>query len=440
MLRRAFTLLAVNVVVFCVLAEVASLIVYYVETDRLFYVQRRQYALIPETTEGRLTADGLNPYFGPSHTPGHPFEIPPELRDAGAEAPRLATNNFGFVSPYNFPIDRTRNDQFIIGVFGGSVGVWFCQVGASRLLADLQQHDFFKTRRLVPLCMAHEGYKQPQQALVLAYFLSIGQPFDLVINIDGFNEVALSRFNNDRRLDISMPSVVHLEPLINLTDASTLTPEKLQSLAAIGQAKARHNQLTSWLQRNRIAAIDFVLHRYRSIVLTRYNRELRTFGELPSNPSRNSVITAIPPTEDRQGAMLYEDIARNWARASMLMQEMLAARSVPYLHFLQPNQYWTTRPFSGDEARVAIDPASPYKTSVEQGYPALLAEARSGRLKQEAAFFDATGIFDAERAPVYIDNCCHYTLTGYRTLADFIASAVVKSPGPWTGSRPRSLN
>ena len=87
--------------------------------------------------------------------------------------------------------------------------------------------------------MAHEGYKQPQQALVLAYFLSIGQPFDLVINIDGLNEVALSPLNNQQNLDISMPSASHFIPLINLIDKGSLTPQRLESLAAIARYKSR---------------------------------------------------------------------------------------------------------------------------------------------------------------------------------------------------------
>ena len=62
----------------------------------------------------------------------------------------------------------------------------------------------------MPLCLSHEGYKQPQQLLVPTYFLSIGQVFDLVVNIDGFNEVALSSVNHQRGLDISMPSAMHL--------------------------------------------------------------------------------------------------------------------------------------------------------------------------------------------------------------------------------------
>ncbi len=141
--------------------------------------------------------------------------------------------------------------------------MWFCQVGVERLLTDLRQHEFFKTRTLIPLCMAHEGYKQPQQLLVLSYFLSIGQPFDLVINIDGFNEVALSPLNNQQNLDISMPSASHLIPLINLIDKGTLTPQRLQSLSAIARYQEQLNRLTGVLRRNPSAAVAAVLGGYR---------------------------------------------------------------------------------------------------------------------------------------------------------------------------------
>jgi len=231
-LRRAASIVAINVIVLIVLAEATALLAHLAKTGHLFYVDRPVYEAVGDALSGQLTADVLNPYFGPSHRSGIPFDVPPELREPGRDAPRVATNNFGFVSPYNFPIDR-GNNEFIIGIFGGSVSVWFCQVGVQHLLDDLRQHEFFKVRTLVPLCMAHEGYKQPQQALILAYFLSIGQPFDLVINIDGLNEVALSPINNQQRLDISMPSASHLIPLINLIDKGSLTPERLESLAAV---------------------------------------------------------------------------------------------------------------------------------------------------------------------------------------------------------------
>jgi hypothetical protein len=429
-LRRAATIIAINVIVFGVLAEAAAVALYAFETGRLFYTERPLYQPISDAPPGQITADVLNPYFGPSHKVGIPFEVPPELRAEGREAPRIATNNFGFVSPYNFPIVRSGN-EFIIGIFGGSVGVWFCQVGVERLVSELQRHEFFKARTLVPLCMAHEGYKQPQQLLVLAYFLSIGQPFDLVINIDGFNEVALSPINNEQNLDISMPSASHLLPLINVTDKGTLTPSKLQSLAAIASYKERLDRVTARLQGTRSAALAAVYSRYRMWLMNRYTQELRVFDSLPTTPSSTSLVGAIVPTEQRSGTMLFEDIARNWARASLLMRTILAAQGIAYVHVLQPNQYFTSRPFTREESVLALNSASPFKSAVEQGYPALQAEAAAQSLEARADFFDGTPIFDGETAPVYIDNCCHYTRIGYLRLADFIAGSVMRVHGPW---------
>jgi hypothetical protein len=434
MFRSAVRVIVVNVLLFCVLAELAGLAVHYARTGGLFYRHRPAYELIPETAQDELTADRLNPYFGPSHKAGQQFDFPAELREADSPASPLATNNFGFQSPYQFPIVK-GDRELILGVFGGSVSVFFCLAGVDRLVANLQQHEFFKDRTIVPLCMAHEGYKQPQQLLILSYFLSIGQTFDLVINIDGFNEVALSPLNNQQGVDISMPSALHLLPLINLIDQGTLTPEKLQSLAAISADKQQINRLTGTLQRNRLASVDLLLGQYRAMIVNRYEEESRRFAALQPVPSNRSLVSAIPPTEERSGAMLYDDIARQWAQGSVLMRDLLAARGTPYVHVLQPNQYSTSRAFTPQEARVALNAASPFKAGVEQGYPVLLAEAASRGMTSTTGFLDATRIFDRESAPMYVDNCCHYTSRGYRLLADAIAGTVISLDAPWTHAR-----
>ena len=434
MFRSAVAVILVNVVLFCLLAELAGLGIHYVQTGELFYFHRPAFEVIPETAQEEITADRLNPYLGPSHKAGQSFDFPPELRDEGTPPSQLATNNFGFDSPYNFPIVKA-NREFIVGIFGGSVGVFFCLAGVDRLVADLQQHEFFRDRTIVPLCMAHEGYKQPQQLIVLAYFLSIGQTFDLVINIDGFNEVALSSLNNQQGLDISMPSASHLLPLITLIDRSTLTPDKLQSLAAIARYKQRLNWAAGVPRRNRLASVGVLLGRYRAMVASSYDEETRRFADLQPAPSSHSLVSAIPPTEQRIGAMVFADVARNWAQASVLMRDLLAARGTPYVHVLQPNQYRTSRAFSPEEARIALSAASPFRGGVEQGYPALVAEAASRGMTRDEWFLDATHIFDAEAAPVYIDNCCHYTRLGYRLLADAIANRVIGLDSPWAHAR-----
>ncbi|MGH9347457.1 MAG: hypothetical protein ACRD26_09345 [Vicinamibacterales bacterium] len=416
MSRRGLAIVIVNVVVLVVLAELLGLAIYYFQNGALFYVHRKTYPTFPETQSQTLTADRLHPYFGPTHVPGHPF-------GDGA-----ATNNFGFVSPHDYPFTKRSDDELIIGVFGGSVGVWFCQQGADRLTESLKRHETLRSRDLVVLCFSHEGYKQPQQLQVLTYFLSIGQQFDLVLNIDGFNEVALSRLNDQRGLDISMPSVTHIDPLINLVDQSTLTPEKLASLSAISRDKERLNELAGRLAHSRFASEHFVLEQYFEIVSKRHLAELFTFARLPSNPARSSLVYVTPKTRARDEPALFDDIATNWTSASILMNALLASRGARYFHVLQPNQYYTDRRFGPGEAKVAQSDTSPFRESVEKGYPVLLARSGSGVWEKNGVrFLDATRILDDEPSPVYMDDCCHYTALGNRLLADFIAERIKRS-------------
>jgi len=305
------------------------------------------------------------------------------------------------------------------------VAAWFCQVGTDRLVSRLAEAPSFRGREIVPLCFAHEGYKQPQQLLVLSYFLSIGQELDLVVNIDGFNEVALSRLNDARGSDISMPSVMHMDPLAALLDQSSLTADKVESLARIQGYRRRVNAAAARANAARSAAMYFVYSRLHAVLDRQYQAEVRRFDALPAGPG-TSMIRVTPKLRTREGAALWQDIARGWQQSSLLMQQMLAARGARYVHVLQPNQYFTTRPFAAGEAGVALLAESPFKPGAEQGYPELERVAASGALaKAGVTFVDGVHLFDAERAAVYIDNCCHYTRRGYEILADAIARALM---------------
>ena len=430
-LKRTVARAATSIAVFVLFAELLGLVAYYIDTGALFYVHRKTYQeLLPTPQDHLFLGEAVHPYFGFTHKPGVPFDIPEPLRRGTAIPARLLTNNFGFASPHQYPVRRTAGNEFIVGTFGGSVGLWFCHIGAPRLVERLKAHPFFSNKEIVPLCFAHEGYKQPQEAAVLAYFLSIGQPFDIVVNIDGFNDVALGSINNERGLDFSMPSVQHLDPLINIVNQSALTPEKLETLAGIFRDRRELIELTERIRTNRFASVNFVLDRYHGVILNRYVRGLGRYSSLPSNPADNVFVQVAPSLGARDPASLHADIAATWRDSSVLMRNMLAERGARYFHFLQPNQYHSTRNFSEDEAAVALNDASPYRMSVSPGYAALVAagpELRANNVR----FFDATHVFDRQPAHMYMDDCCHYTQAGNHVLADFIAASILASPGPW---------
>jgi hypothetical protein len=435
MARRYLWIASVNLLLLALFAEIAGLVLYYVDTGALFYVHQKTYERITDTPENRLTGEALHPYFGPTHMPGIPLQIPAELRENQparvdpANPTGARTNNFGFLSAYDFPFPRSRENQLLIGIFGGSVGNWFCHVGVPHLLRSLEAHPYFKSRELVPLCFSHEGYKQPQQLLTLTYFLSIGQEFDLVLNIDGFNEVALAPINDQRGADISMPSPMHMQGLVNLIDRSTLTPERLRSMASIQEDRDTLDALATRLSRTRSAAVYTFLDRYYQQTRTRYYTELGRLSNLPDGAVETSMVRVTPKVATRDREKLFADIATQWAQSSLMMHATLRDRGVPYFHFLQPNQYFTTRRFDAAESKTALNPGSPFKPGAEQGYPALIAVART--LVGKEPFFNGVGIFDTEPSPVYLDDCCHYTLRGNTLLADFVSTSILGSDGPW---------
>jgi len=408
--RSRLSLIAINVAVFVMLAEAAAVGVYFFQHRTFFYTADRVIpAALPETGRGELSADVLHPYFGPIHRPGV----------------RRETNNIGVGSTQAFPFTRTSDRQFLVGIFGGSVARAFCDRGTPRLIAALQRDQALAGREIVPLCFSHEGYKQPQQLIVLAYFLSLGQQFDLVINIDGFNEVALGSRNQERGRDISMPSPIHVDPLLNLIDQATLTPARVRTLARVSVYKERLNRLTDRMRRNRIAAVHVALDRYYVFTMNRYQAETAAFDALPLNPPASSMLLLTPPVRKRDNpGVVFEDIASGWTSASLLMHDLLASRGVPYLHVLQPNQYFTRRSFSAEEARVALNNSTPFKRAIEGGYPVL--ERAAATLSGKEQFLDGTSAFDREPAAVYEDDCCHYTDRGYEILAGLIAERARK--------------
>jgi len=86
MLRRVATLLVINLLVFVAAAELIALAVFGYQTGWLYYVDpyRPQIELAAEPAGGRVTTTALHPYFGPTHQPGIPFDLPPARED---EAP-----------------------------------------------------------------------------------------------------------------------------------------------------------------------------------------------------------------------------------------------------------------------------------------------------------------------------------------------------------------
>jgi hypothetical protein len=365
-------------------------------------------ALHVDLDDPQAAEDSVHPYFGFVR---RPKEQP--------EPDSLPVNAYGFVDS-NSPIQHREAGKVIVGILGGSLAEEFCDFALPDFEAQLKQLPRFAGKRFVFVRLAISGYKEPQQLFVVSYLLALGAQFDVIINIDGFNEIALPVVENkpagvfpsfprdwgvrvlerrDTALLRRMGEVVYLQE----TDRSwsrpfTAIPWCYSPLARLVWA-VRHE----WLARA-------IMSGYKSTI------ELR---------EKHRSFTAQGPSEtfDELPALLKHCVGV-WQRSSLELAKVCDGMGIEYHHFLQPNQYVAgSKPIGEAERGVAIESTFPAKPAVEGGYPMLI-EAGRELASSGVRFHDLTQIFAHEPEQTYRDNCCHLNSKGNAMLAQTIAQAI----------------
>lgn len=412
---------AVALLLVVAMVEAAGLVHFAISRGGFFYTAERA-----EPAAASATADTavFHPYFAFGVRPGVPIRrfLEPESvarrllegsPDAEPAWTRLRANNFGFFAAVDYPVHEP--DSFLVGIFGGSVAHSLAMQSGERLAAGLAEHPALRGRRVRVLNFAAGGFKQPQQLLVLAYFLSIGQRFDYVVNIDGFNEAVLGSINRARSLDASMPSLHHLAGLEALTAPSPEALAMRLELETLARRRAAYDEARA---RARWAGAHLLWDLLRQRAETQHAK--LASEPLPRDGARSALalVRELPrPGGDTDG----ERIAGDWVRGSALLAALCREAGARYLHVLQPNQYVSGRRFGADEAGVALREGSPYARFARSLYPLL--EARVPSLREQGIdFADARALFDDVDEIIYADECCHVNQRGNDLLADFVRS------------------
>ncbi len=339
-----------------------------------------------------------------------------------------ARANWYPISPEGYPLVRGQAGQkpagrFTVAIFGGSVAQHLC-LGAARVLRqELAPLPQVAGRRIWIDCYALGGYKQPQQTMALAYALARGEQIDLVVNLDGFNEVALPVAEN-------LPARVN--PFYprswNVIAATAFDRDLLRragEVAYLEERRARRADLLESLP-FRYSALAHVAWRAAD------RSALRRISEIEREPARSRSRRTLqrngPPYPRRPQAETLRELAELWGRSSRLMDALCRSRGIPYFHFLQPNQYVEgSKPMGEAERRIAVPERSFYGPAARRGYPYLIEAGR--RLKAEGeAYFDLTPIFAGVEKPLYADECCHLNPEGMQRLARAIAARISASP------------
>ena len=339
----------------------------------------------------------------------------PPIHLAADREYRARTNHpfYGFVPDSTdhalneMPPRQRREDMVIIGLLGGSV--------AHEVQPFLERalRRYFAANRLprqpAVLGLTGGAVGQPQQALMVVNTLLLGGEFDLIVNLDGFNDVALIP-------DYSLgKSVFPFFPFAWKNQARLTTGELLRAgqLEVLRREQAR---LTAAWETSplRWSAVFGLANRYRR---ERIAAEIiQRNHELAAAKAQYNLEKHGPRTWLKGEELLLPEAARVWYRSSVALARLAELSGADYYHFLQPNQYVPdSKPLSPEEQELYSRHWGPAILS-RRGYP-LLTAFNQELPGQGSNYFDLTRIFLDHRETLYWDKCCHLNGRGNELLA-----------------------
>lgn len=321
--------------------------------------------------------------------------------------------------------DPSNQGKFEVLVMGGSVAVHLGDYLVARPPKALREAARAAGRELVLLNFAHGGFKQPQQANRLLYLLSLGARPEAVLELDGFNEVAVA-------FEIGREFGIH--PLYPYGWQSVL-PERLatgrERLRVIAGLFSEREGLTELLDRSRergwlqsAVASRWIEARFnRGLARLQALREERVQLEL-GREKGGPVPERDGPPFDATPAALIETALGAWEQGSLAMQALCSFHGIRYLHALQPTLHDPgAKPMHERERAIPLPPQA-WLEGVRLGYPRL--RERGPALRQRGVrLVDATGLFSAEPAERYYDPC-HLNGEGIRDLAEHLTGPLVE--------------
>jgi len=311
--------------------------------------------------------------------------------------------------------------HFLLGIIGGSVAQQFSFRGADALIRRLKQSERFQGVTIDIVRLSFAGFKEPQQLMTLNYVLALGGQLDGLINIDGFNEVALPTCENQDDIFAAYPRLWNTLT-INLVDPRhSAEAYRLLELRALRQEAARA-MLDSPL---RWSPTRNLLWKIRDSYLAKKLLVLANVVFTKEREQGRAFATAGPPQLYHSEKERYPQLAELWANGSRQLDYLCRANHIAYVHVLQPNQYVPDSKSLGPlEMSVAYHDDNCYASGVKGGYPELL---RAGeKLRAEGVdFHDLTRLFAAFGDPIYVDACCHYNQKGNDLLAEAVAEALL---------------
>jgi len=233
------------------------------------------------------------------------------------------------------------------------------------------------------------GGKQPQQLFKFNYLLLNGYKFDIVINIDGLNELALSIAENI--------------PIKN----NVIYPRQYSR-----QIKAFNKNINCTKNSNKSIhdkSIFPIKELYNLFII--YSCHKKIYGV------KNQIDTdfyLLSKFKDEKFEIKLNKVINLWEKSSQMISELSKSYQFDYIHVLQPNQYFeNSKPLTKEEQEISN--FKKYEEPIKKYYDKFKIQNINSKYK-----FDARYIFESNNENLYRDYCCHLNNKGMYLLSNNI--------------------
>ncbi len=356
----------------------------------------------------RTAADvSLHPYMGYSLDPADP-----------------RVHDFGFRGSPDFVLHDPGT--VVVAITGGSVSQSIWKRGGGEIRAALETIPEYEGKEIKLIAMGVWGWKQPQQLAAFSYLLALGGQFDILINIDGLNEIG-----SGKKLKAYLRGAIHpAYPSPRVWETMSKGMGSRSALVAAGEVqllRQRRVDFARRLDRLRMSVTgNLVWSLGDRILQARIVDAEEKLLRVQEEEAGESLPNLYGPDEPRNLRQMQQYVADLWMRSTLQMEYLARGNHISYYHFIQPSQYMPgSKVLTPLERRKAFSKGGMYRDYVISGYPMLISRIPALALKG-VRVFDLTGLFEDEKQSIYIDYCCHMNPRGDAMVGAAIGEAIVR--------------
>ena len=327
------------------------------------------------------------------------------------------------------PFPKRDANSLNVALLGGSVAVGTITgteyAAYEKLLSQLPEYAG-KTINLHLL--AAGGYRLPQSLMLLNYYISLGAEYDLVIALDGFNEIAIAMSEyHHKKLHPAFPRGWQYR--IAGRVSAELIKAQAQKLVFQEQHRSRATFLSNpWCRNSPLSNFVWKLfQRGYNTKLAENHAATEQAQNIQDAPREFQYESLGPEYNFTDWDELFDYSAQIWAKSTLLTHAATVANGGEFFQFVQPNQYIEgAKPLmSENERRIAfvVKEQSGYGYWYKRGYPFLL-EHRKWLQEHGVNTTDLTFMFKDVADELYIDNCCHLNPKGSYKIIEHIVDTI----------------